>query len=162
MVRSNGYRCNTRDLFSRPFRASGVPSLSSYLTTFKIGDYVDIKAHSAIHKGMPHKFYHGKTGIVWNVTPRAVGIEVNKTVGSRIMRKRIHVRIEHVQKSSCRTHFLERLRENEAHKVAVKAQKAEKKNLKRSPGWPAAGGIVKMNKAETVETLTPLPYEFIV
>ena len=29
---------------------------------------------------MPHKWYHGKTGRVWNVTKRAVGVEVNKTV----------------------------------------------------------------------------------
>lgn len=27
---------------------------------------------------MPHKFYHGKTGIVYNVTPSAVGVEMNK------------------------------------------------------------------------------------
>ena len=29
---------------------------------------------------MPHKYYHGKTGVVWNVTKRAVGVEVNKQV----------------------------------------------------------------------------------
>ena len=32
---------------------------------------------------MPHKFYHGRTGIVWNVTKRALGVEVNKEVGDR-------------------------------------------------------------------------------
>ena len=31
-------------------------------------------------RGMPHKFYHGKTGRVWNVTKTSVGVEVNKTV----------------------------------------------------------------------------------
>jgi hypothetical protein len=30
---------------------------------------------------MPHKWYAGKTGVVWNVTKRAVGVEVNKIVG---------------------------------------------------------------------------------
>lgn len=30
---------------------------------------------------MPHKFYHGKTGRVWNVTKRAVGVELLKQVG---------------------------------------------------------------------------------
>jgi large subunit ribosomal protein L21e len=30
---------------------------------------------------MAFKWYHGKTGVVWNVTKRAVGVEVNKTVG---------------------------------------------------------------------------------
>lgn len=29
---------------------------------------------------MPHKFYHGRTGRVWNVTKRAIGVEVNKQV----------------------------------------------------------------------------------
>jgi hypothetical protein len=29
---------------------------------------------------MPHKWYHGKTGVVWNVTKRAIGVEVNKRV----------------------------------------------------------------------------------
>ena len=29
---------------------------------------------------MPHKFYHGKTGKVFNVTKRAVGVIVNKQV----------------------------------------------------------------------------------
>ena len=29
---------------------------------------------------MPHKFYHGRTGVIWNVTKRAVGVEVNKQV----------------------------------------------------------------------------------
>ena len=32
---------------------------------------------------MPHKFYHGRTGVVWNVTKRALGVEVNKEVGDR-------------------------------------------------------------------------------
>lgn len=31
-------------------------------------------------QGMPHKYYHGKTGVVWNVTKRAVGVEINKQV----------------------------------------------------------------------------------
>ena len=30
-----------------------------------------------IHKGMPHKTYHGRTGIVFNVAKRAVGVEVS-------------------------------------------------------------------------------------
>lgn len=29
---------------------------------------------------MPHKVYHGRTGVVWNVTKRALGVEVNKLV----------------------------------------------------------------------------------
>ena len=45
---------------------------------------------------------------MWNVTPRAVGVEVNKQINGRVARKRIHVRIEHVQHSRCREDFLKR------------------------------------------------------
>merc|ERR1711964_30687 len=86
MPKSEGLRCSTRDMFSRPFRQHGMPNLSTYLTNYKLGDYVDIKANSAIQKGMPHKYYHGRTGRVWNVTPHAVGVEVNKNLGGRISR----------------------------------------------------------------------------
>lgn len=66
--------------------------LSTYLTQYKRGDYVDIKANAAQHKGMPYKNYHGRTGIVFNVTKRAVGVRVNKPVNGRIIEKRVHVR----------------------------------------------------------------------
>lgn len=40
----------------------GPIKLSTYLTTYRIGDIVDIKANAAQQKGMPHKYYHG---FVW-------------------------------------------------------------------------------------------------
>ena len=80
MPAGHGLRSRTRDLFSRPFRKKGYIPLSTYLKTYKIGEYVDIKVNGAVHKGMPHKFYHGRTGSVWNVTKRAIGVEVNKQV----------------------------------------------------------------------------------
>lgn len=69
---------------------------------------------------MPHKFYHGTTGVVWNVTKRAVGVEVNKVVNGRVIRKRIHVRVEHVQPSRCREEFLKRRASNDAIKAEAK------------------------------------------
>lgn len=80
MPAGHGVRSRTRDLFARPFRKKGYIALTTYLRTFKIGDYVDVKVNGAIHKGMPHKFYHGRTGRVWNVTKRAIGVEINKQV----------------------------------------------------------------------------------
>merc|ERR1712017_64894 len=88
MPKSEGYRCSTRDMFSRPFRARGMPNLTTYLRNYKLGDYVDIKANSAIQKGMPYKFYHGRTGRVFNVTPHAVGVIVNKKDGVKVVTKR--------------------------------------------------------------------------
>ena len=78
MPAGHGVRSRTRDLFARPFRKKGYIALTTYLRTFKVGDYVDVKVNGAIHKGMPHKFYHGRTGRVWNVTKRAIGVEINK------------------------------------------------------------------------------------
>ncbi|RWW70518.1 hypothetical protein BHE74_00021794 [Ensete ventricosum] len=80
MPAGHGLRSRTRDLFSRPFRKKGYIPLTTYLRTYRIGDYVDIKVNGAVHKGMPHKFYHGRTGRVWNVTKRAIGVEINKQV----------------------------------------------------------------------------------
>ena len=39
-----------------------------------------LSPHSWALQGMPHKVYHGRTGVVWNVTKRSVGVEVNKQV----------------------------------------------------------------------------------
>jgi large subunit ribosomal protein L21e len=114
MAKSHGYRSGTRHSFSRSFRKRGVHiPLKQYLTELKVGDYVDVKANGAIHKGMPHKTYHGRTGIVFNVSRRAVGVEINKQVRNRIIKKRINVRVEHVHPSKCRIDFLNRVSEND-------------------------------------------------
>merc|ERR1711871_207537 len=155
MVKSEGYRCCTRDMFSRPFRSKGMPNMSTYLNNYRLGDYVDIKANSAIQKGMPHKFYHGRTGRVFNVTPHAVGVIVNKVVGGRIMAKRVHVRVEHVTASRCREEFLNRVKKNDAAKIEAK-KTGVKVVTKRSPRMPKAGYMVK--KAEVI-TKAPVPYD---
>ena len=33
-----------------------------------------------VHSGMPFKHYQGRTGVVFNVTKRAIGVVVNKEV----------------------------------------------------------------------------------
>ena len=77
--RSTGYRAGTRDLFSKKFRTKGGnPGLTTYMRKYKVGDMVDVVANPAQQKGMPHKYYHGRTGRVWNITKRAIGVEVNK------------------------------------------------------------------------------------
>jgi len=42
--------------------------------------YASVQGNGAFQKGMPYKFYHGKTGRVFNVTKSAVGVIVNKQV----------------------------------------------------------------------------------
>jgi large subunit ribosomal protein L21e len=46
-----------------------------------------VKVNAAVHKGMPFKFYHGRTGVIWNVTKRALGVELNKTVRGAAARR---------------------------------------------------------------------------
>merc|ERR1712012_1272154 len=100
-------------LFSKDFKKNGVEHLSTYMKIYKVGDIVDVKGNGAFQKGMPYKYYHGKTGRVFNVTRRAVGVIVNKKLGNRIIPKRINIRIEHVKHSTCRDDFLRRVKENE-------------------------------------------------
>jgi len=95
------------------------------MKVYKRGDIVDIKGNGAIQKGMPHKFYHGKTGRIFNVTPRAVGVAVNKQVRNRIVEKRINIRIEHISHSNSRLDFLNRVKRIEALK-----KDAKEKNVK--------------------------------
>ncbi|KAB1203932.1 60S ribosomal protein L21-1 [Morella rubra] len=79
MPPGHGLRSRIRGLFGRPYRNSavheGMPHKSS--RSHKIGDYVDIKVNGSPGEGMPHELYHGRTGRVWKVTKRAIGVEVN-------------------------------------------------------------------------------------
>ncbi|CAM8909896.1 unnamed protein product [Rhodiola kirilowii] len=142
MPAGHGLRSRTRDLFARGFRKKGYIALSTYLKTYKVGEYVDVKVNGAIHKGMPHKFYHGRTGKVWNVTKRAIGVEINKQVGNRIIKKRIHVRIEHVQPSRCAEEIKERKKRNDKLKAEAKAR-GEVISTKRQPKGPKPGFMVE-------------------
>eukprot|EP00245_Coleochaete_scutata_P018805 TRINITY_DN995_c0_g2_i1.p1 TRINITY_DN995_c0_g2~~TRINITY_DN995_c0_g2_i1.p1 ORF type:complete len:182 (-),score=41.07 TRINITY_DN995_c0_g2_i1:190-684(-) len=157
MPAGHGLRSRTRDLFSRAFRQKGYIPLTTYLRNYKLGQYVDIKANAAVHKGMPFKYYHGRTGKIWNVTKRALGVEVNKQVGGRIVKKRLHVRIEHIKPSRCREEFEERRKRNDEKKRAAKA-KGEKISTKRQPAGPKPGFVVE---GATIETVTPIPYDVV-
>jgi large subunit ribosomal protein L21e len=91
--------------------------------------------NSAQQKGLPYKYYHGKTGIVFNITKSAVGVLVQKIVGNRYIEKRLHVRVEHVRHSRYRegtgtvekdivdsiVDFLKRVKENTEKRRNAKA-----------------------------------------
>ena len=163
--RSTGYRSGTRDLFSKKFRTKMYnPSLTTYLRTFHVGDFVDIVANPAQQKGMPHKYYHGRTGKVWNVTKRAVGVEVNKVHRQRQIVKRIHVRVEHVRPSRSQLGHLNRIKENESLKAAAKASgtPCPAEALKRAPKSARSGFTLDLGKCfeAKVHLLKPEPYIF--
>eukprot|EP00520_Triparma_pacifica_P016595 CAMPEP_0118644472 /NCGR_PEP_ID=MMETSP0785-20121206/6965_1 /TAXON_ID=91992 /ORGANISM="Bolidomonas pacifica, Strain CCMP 1866" /LENGTH=161 /DNA_ID=CAMNT_0006536249 /DNA_START=8 /DNA_END=493 /DNA_ORIENTATION=+ len=157
MPHSFGTRARTRDMFSKKFKQHGLPHLSQYLMNVKVGDYVDIFANPSIHKGMPYKHYHGRTGIVFNLTKTSVGIRVNKPVNGRIIEKRIHVRIEHVRKSKCQKEILARKVSNEEAKAnAMKT--GVKVNLKRTPLLPKAGYFLQSPGETEITTIQTTPF----
>lgn len=166
MTNTKGYRRGTRYMFAKKFRKHGVEPLSTFLRVYKRGDIVDIKGNGAFQKGMPHKSYHGRTGRVYNVTPHALGVIVNKRVRNRIIPKRINVRVEHVKHSKCREDFIQRLKRNEELKRVYKEEKKAGKKpvrpqLKRLPAQPREAELVKVNRYCKPKELRPQAYELI-
>ncbi|KIY51996.1 hypothetical protein FISHEDRAFT_35952 [Fistulina hepatica ATCC 64428] len=157
MPHSFGYRARTRDMFKRGFKEHGPVKMSTFLVNYRVGDIVDIKANAAQQKGMPHKYYHGRTGIVYNVTPSAVGVIVYKIVGNRYMEKRVNIRVEHIRHSKCRQEFLDRVKSNHEKRVAAKG-KDERVNLRRIPALPREAHTVSAAD-NAPQTIVPLPYE---
>ena len=145
MPHSFGLRARTRDLFAQNYRQHGSVGLSKLLTVFKKNDFVDVIGNGAYQRGMPHKFYHGKTGQVFDVTRNSVGIIINKRVNTRIIPKRIHVRIEHVRQSKSREAFVDRVRANDKLKREAKI-KGIKVNTKRIPKQPREASVVETGK----------------
>ncbi|CAG9326264.1 unnamed protein product [Blepharisma stoltei] len=156
MPHHKGYRAKTRDLFSKPFRRHGPVPLSRTMVAFQRGDYVDIKVDGSVHKGMPYKFYHGKTGKVFNVSVHGIGVIVNKQVRNRIIKKRINVRPEHLTKSRCREEFLARVIDNE--KARNEGRTSE---LKREAAAPSEGHFVVTKGTEVIDQHPPV-YKFII
>jgi large subunit ribosomal protein L21e len=113
MGHSYGLKRKTRHKFRKGFRQHGAIHISKTLTRYKVGDIVDVAVDGATHKGMPYQYYHGRTGTVFNVNPRAIGVIVNKQVRNRIIPKRLHIRVEHLRLSTSRLDFLKRIREND-------------------------------------------------
>uniref|UniRef100_A0A9L0RZH3 60S ribosomal protein L21 n=1 Tax=Equus caballus TaxID=9796 RepID=A0A9L0RZH3_HORSE len=83
-------------LFSGPFRKTWSCSFDHIHVSLQEGDIVDIERTDPVQKGMPHKYYHCKTGRIYHATQLSLGIVVNKQVKDKILAKRINVCIEHI------------------------------------------------------------------
>ena len=152
MPHSFGYRGKTRHLFKRPFRCNGAEHLSTYMKQYKKGMFVDIVANGSIHKGMPHKFYHGRTGRVFDISPNSIGVIVNKQVRNRIVEKRIHVRVEHLKISTCNANFKKHVREQEKRK---RDNPKEKQITKRLPVGPNKEQKIEVNEKSEIKFYNP-------
>ena len=103
---------------------------------------------------MPFKHYHGRTGVVFNVSKRAIGVVVNKEVSfrhwfifslfgsetislstesifsnlqvnGRVIKKRLHIATPHLRASDCQKQIIARRKENDEHKKNVREGKAQ-------------------------------------
>ncbi|KEY65851.1 hypothetical protein S40285_04298 [Stachybotrys chlorohalonatus IBT 40285] len=157
MGHSYGKRAGTRYAFSRDFRKKGMIALGTYLKQYRVGDIVDIKTNGAVQKGMPYKVYHGKTGVIYNVTKSAVGIIIYKKVKHRYIEKRINIRIEHIQPSRSREDFIRRVKSNAEAKKKARADGVTVQ-VKRLPLGPRDARTVSLTD-NPPETVTPLAYE---
>lgn len=71
-----------------------------------------LESQSMAYLKKPHYSLCSRTGIVYNVTPSAVGVIVYKVVGNRYIEKRVNIRVEHIRHSKCRQEFLDRVKKN--------------------------------------------------
>lgn len=157
MGKSAGLRSGTRYAFSRKFRQKGMIRMSTYLKTYRVGDIVDLKTNGAVQKGMPYKVYHGKTGVIYNVTKNAVGVIIYKKVKHRYMEKRVNVRIEHISPSRSRDDFLRRVKTNAELKKQAKAN-GTPVQLKRLPALPRTAHTLSLD-GNAPETVAPIAYD---
>merc|ERR1719228_799826 len=97
---------------------------------------------------MPYRYYHGRTGKIFHVVKRAVGVLINKRVRHRIMTKRIYVRTEHIRPSKCRTAFVERVKRNKALAEEAKKTGVRVPHLKRQPKGPEPGFLVELEPGQ--------------
>jgi large subunit ribosomal protein L21e len=93
MKKSRGYRARTRRLLSKKPREKGKIGLSKLLQEYQPGNRVVVKMNPSIHKGMPHRRYHGKVGAI--VDKRGRSYVVSVTQGDAT--KEIIVRPEHLE-----------------------------------------------------------------
>ncbi len=90
--KAKGYRRKTRSVLKKKPRERGKTGLSKILYEYKPGEKVVIKIDPSVHKGMPHRRYHGKIGVIVNKKGR--GYIVNVPQGNAV--KEIIVRPEHM------------------------------------------------------------------
>ena len=93
MGKSKGFRSKTRSILKKKPREHGKLGLTRLIHDYNPGDKVVIKIDSSVHKGAPHRRYHGKIGVVKNRRGRAYIIDLYQ--GRSL--KEIIVRPEHLK-----------------------------------------------------------------
>ena len=90
--KAKGFRRSTRYLLKRKPRERGKTGLSKVLREYEPEEKVVIKLDPSVHKGMPHRRFHGRIGVIAN--KRGGSYIVHVTQGKAT--KEIIVRPEHI------------------------------------------------------------------
>lgn len=90
MTHSKGFRHKTRGLKKDSKHAHG---LSNILTRYSVNDEVVIDIDPSQVKGMPHRRFQGKVGVVEEIRPRSLVIRL--PIGNKM--KQISPRLEHIR-----------------------------------------------------------------
>ncbi len=94
MPKSKGFRYKSRRILTRPRGARSGPIPEIYLREFRPGDKVAIKLNPSVHKGAPHRRYHGRIGEIVEKRGRAYVVAVS--LGNKL--KKITVLPDHLVK----------------------------------------------------------------
>jgi len=77
MTLHKGYRNKSRQRHRKNVRDRGLGSIEKYLVDYKIDDRVDVITDPSQHKrGMPHRRYHGRTGVIIGIRGRCYLVNV--------------------------------------------------------------------------------------
>ena len=90
---SRGYRSKTRKLLKKGPREHGLAPLGRLLYRYSIGEKVSILIDPSVHKGMPHRRYHGTVGVVVGKRGRAYVLDAS--LGNK--KKTLIVRPQHLR-----------------------------------------------------------------
>lgn len=91
-MRKKGHQMSTRALLRKDPRERGKTTLSKILHSYTEGDQVVVKIDSSVQKGMPHRRFHGKVGVIMSKRGRSYVVHVTQGDAT----KEIIVRPEHL------------------------------------------------------------------
>lgn len=64
MKRKGGKRRKSRNIFTKKSKNQGKVSITKYLQRFEEGDKVTLEVEPAVHKGMYHPRFKGRSGVI--------------------------------------------------------------------------------------------------
>jgi len=90
--RAKGFQRKSRTLLTRNPRERGKTSLTKILHGYAAGEKVVVKIDPSVHKGTPHRRFHGKVGVIIMKRGRSYVVHVPQGDAT----KEIIVRPEHL------------------------------------------------------------------